>query len=218
MRINFNPATAPKREASDLLPVGWYEAICSKADIAPTKTGGGQVLSLDWTIQQAGYVGRKTWSRHNIENRNPEAQRIGQEELNEICEALGIVMLEDTDDLLNKPLYVKIKIEKDDSGKYDDKSVPARFKAKGSAVQLVTPGTTPAGAAPKPAAAPAMPAFARQAPAQGSLVPPAGAAETPAAPSAAPAQVSTAAASPAAAAAQSTGSAGSQPPWVKKAA
>ena len=56
----------------------------------------------------------------NLENRNEKAVKIAHGNLSSICRALGIGMLTDTNQLLNKPLIIKVTIQKDDE--YGDKN------------------------------------------------------------------------------------------------
>lgn len=180
-KLNFNPQSADKREERGAMPAGEYMFSITESELKAGRKPGSQVLGLTYTCLQDGFKGRKMWQYLNIVNPSADAQRIAQSELREICEAAGLgnQVLDDSVKLHNVPMLVKIKIEKDDIGQYDDKNKPVAWKPA-SAAQGAAPGgfrppvATPASpasfkasvATPAPAAGPSQPA---QAPAQQSL-------------------------------------------------
>lgn len=149
-QINFDTNNAPKRENNfELLPAGWYTAQVTESDIVPLKSGMGQALKLTFEVLQDGYRGRKVWARLNIQHRgSPEAERIANEQLRELCEAVGIVRMTDTVELHNKPMQVKVKVRKSDDPQYEDQNEVNAFKAAGG-------GQPQVGSMPQRAAAPA---------------------------------------------------------------
>jgi hypothetical protein len=74
--------------------------------------------------------------------------------------------MQDTVELHNKPMQVKLKIRKDDSGQYEDQNEVVSFKALGAGA-----GPAVGGGIPQRAAAPAANAAAA-APAAGGSTPP----------------------------------------------
>lgn len=160
-QINFNTESAPKRENNfDLLPAGWYTAQVTESDIVPLKSGMGNALKLTFEVLSDGYRNRKVWARLNIQHRgSPEAERIANEQLRELCEAVGIVRMSDTVELHNKPVQIKVKVRKSDDPQYEDQNEVNAFKAAGSgqpqAGAMVNRAAAPAANAPVAAAAPA---------------------------------------------------------------
>lgn len=176
-KIGFNPQAAEKRGC---LPAGEYLAVISASDVVAGKKAGSQMLKLTYTCVGEGVKGRLFWQNLNIVNPSAEAQKIAQSELREICEAVGLgaAMVDDSAMLHNKPMLVRIKIEKAEG--YDDKNVPTSWKPPGATAGMAAGGFKPpvAGAAapaafkpPVRAAAPAPAPFVppAQAPAQQSL-------------------------------------------------
>ena len=107
--LDFNPKSAPPRENNfTVLPVGWYTADIVEADVSPTKTGRCVKIAMEVITQ--GYRGRKVWHRINFENASAQAQEIGQQQLAELCEVVGIERLTNTDQLLRKRVDMKLKI------------------------------------------------------------------------------------------------------------
>ncbi len=173
-QLNFDTNTAPKRENNyELLPAGWYTAQVTESEIVPLKSGLGQALKLTFEVLSDGYRNRKVWARLNIQHRgSPEAERIANEQLRELCESVGIVRMNDTVELHNKPVQIKVKIRKDDSGQYEDQNEVTGYKSVGGSVghgQSIVAGmnqraAVPAANAPVAQAAPAAAAAGGAAP------------------------------------------------------
>lgn len=157
-KFNFDTSSVEKRENNyELLPAGWYVGQVTESEIVPLKTGNGQSLKLTVEILSDGYRGRKVWARLNVQHSNPEAERIAQQQLRELCEAIGLGRMTDTVQLHNLPFGVKVKIREDKTGQYEPQNEVAGFKpAGGSPVhgQAMTAGMA-ARAPQAPAAGPA---------------------------------------------------------------
>lgn len=161
-QFEFNTDSVEKRENSyELLPAGWYTAQVTESEIVPLKSGNGQALKLTIEVLQDGYRGRKVWARLNVRHTNQQAESISQQQLRELCESIGLARFRDTTELHNKPMQIKVKIRKDETGQYEDQNEVNGFKPAAG------------GAAPMAAAAPSRPAApAANAPAAGAAVPP----------------------------------------------
>ena len=213
-KIGFNPQSAEKREERGCLPAGEYLAIISASDVTPGKKPGAQMLKLTYACVGEGFKGRLFWQNLNIVNPSAEAQKIAQSELREICEAVGLggAMVDDSAMLHNKPMLVRIKIEKSEG--YDDKNVPTSWKPPGATAGMAAGGFKPP-VAGSTAPAAFKPPVARAAPAAAPAVqaPKPQVAQTQAdiaAEQVAEAQVEATEASAAPAAARAT------PPWMRK--
>jgi hypothetical protein len=153
-QFQFNTDNVDKRESNyELLPAGWYTAQAVESEIVPLKSGNGQAIKLTFEVLSNGYRGRKLWVRLNVRHTNPEAERIAQQQLRELCEAIGLARFNDTVELHNKPVQVKVKVRKDDTGQYEDQNDVSGFKAATGAAQPAFGSAPPArAAAPAPAA------------------------------------------------------------------
>lgn len=171
-QINFDTNNAPKRENNyELLPAGWYTAQVTESEIVPLKSGQGQALKLTFEVLQEGYRNRKVWSRLNIQHRgSPEAERIANEQLRELCESVGIVRMTDTVELHNKPVQIKVKVRVSNDPQYEDQNEVNAFKPAGSGVAQV--GSMPQRAAVPAANAPVAQAAPVAAAAAGGSAPP----------------------------------------------
>ena len=155
--FSFDSSSAEKREATyELLPAGWYDAQITDSEIIPLKSGNGRALKLTFDVLSEGYRGRKVWARLNIQHSNPEAERIAQSQLRELCESMGVLRFNDTVELHNKPVGIKVKIRKDESGQYSDQNEISAFKPAGGGVAAAPVAGIPS----RPSAPPAAPAAA----------------------------------------------------------
>ena len=141
---------APRENNYELLPAGIYAGQVVESEIVNLKSGNGSALKLTIEILSEGYRGRKVWARLNVKHNNPTAEQIAQQQLRELCDAIGIVRMTDTVELHNKPFQVKLKIRKDDTGQYEDQNEVVGFKtlsgATGPVATSIQP-TPPAAAA-----------------------------------------------------------------------
>ncbi len=159
-QFDFDTGSVEKRENSyELLPAGFYTAQVTESEIVPLKSGNGQALKLTIEVLQDGYRGRKVWARLNVRHTNQVAEQIGQQQLRELCESIGLARFRDTSELHNKPMQIKVKIRKDEKGQYEDQNDVNGFKPAAG------------GAAPMTAAAPRPAAPAANAPAAGATPP-----------------------------------------------
>ena len=156
-QFSFDTNTVEKRENNyELLPAGWYTAQVTESEIVPLKSGLGQALKLTFEVLSEGYRNRKVWARLNVQHRgSPQAEQIAQQQLRELCDSIGVVRMTDTVELHNKPVQIKVKIRKDDTGQYEDQNDVAGFKpvSGGAAIPSAGPAARPS--APAPANAPA---------------------------------------------------------------
>lgn len=112
--LKFNAANVAPQTAFDVLPAGDYIAQITESSIKPTKANTGMALNMTWTVLDGQYHGRKIFDRINIQNQNPEAEKIGQSQLSSICHAVGVLNLQDSNQLHGRPAKLKVKIRKDD--------------------------------------------------------------------------------------------------------
>lgn len=121
----------------DPIPPGWYAAELNRVeDTAATKSGGARV-PCSFQITDAEYAGRLVFHGFNVENKNPEAVRISQDQIADIADALGVhLQINSVDDvpqalnqLMDQTLEIKVRIEKDKSGQYEPQNKAIAFRA-----------------------------------------------------------------------------------------
>ena len=232
-QLNFDARTVvPDTGQQDPVPAGWYNAVMNNSQMKPTKDGTGARLEMQFKIIDGQYANRKIFEGLNLRNANPVAQEIAYKQLSAIAHAVNVLLVEDSSQLHNIPLKVKVSL-KAATAQYEAKNEIKAYKninevvlqpgaVPGAPAAPMAPaafGAAPAAFAPPPAPANAQP-WAPPAAAQ-PWAPPA----APAAPAPAPAPVAMAPApapqaapaaglaAPAWAAAPAPG-AGVAPPWA----
>ena len=153
---SFNVADLPQSERSyDPLPEGWYSVKIVGAELKPTKSGG-QMISVRYDVLGPSHAGRVVFGNINIQNANPKAEEIGRQQLGEMCRAIGLGRVDDTDQLIGGELQIKLAVRRDET--YGDSNEVKGFKAgagsvaprpaASSFVQEVRQAAAPAKAAP----------------------------------------------------------------------
>jgi len=94
------------------VPAGWYDVVISGSELKATKTGGQQMI-LEMTVTNGEYANRKLWYRINTENKNPEAVRIGMDQLLRLTSAIGVQSFDATEELHGRELAVSVTIKDD---------------------------------------------------------------------------------------------------------
>src|SRR6516164_5590981 len=106
-RLDFNVSDVPEDTGDrsfDPIPAGDYIVQVVESEIRDTKAGTGKQLVLTLEVVDGPFTGRKLWDRLNIVNQSPEAQRISQRSLADLCMAIGISDLRDSEVLHYRPL------------------------------------------------------------------------------------------------------------------
>jgi len=107
----------PSTPSYDLLPAGWYTAIITEAELKDTKSGTGQYIKVRYDVTGPSCQGRVVFGNFNIKNQNVKAEEIGRQQLGDLMRALGLPAVNDTDQLINGHLSIKVDI-RPASGEY----------------------------------------------------------------------------------------------------
>lgn len=94
----------------DPIPAGDYAVIITASEMKFTKTGDGQYLELTLEVQGGEFSGRKLFDRLNLHNSNRQAVEIAQRQLSQICHAVGVLQVADSEQLHYKPLVAMVKL------------------------------------------------------------------------------------------------------------
>lgn len=152
--LNFNAqAVQPAQNNFSPIPAGVYPAQIVESELRQLKSGNGTALALQFEILGNQYAGRRVFANLNVNHSNPQAQQIAQEQLSAICHAVGVLQLQDSTQLHNKPLNIRVKIRKQEG--YEDRNEVSGFEAAqpgqptGVQQTYAAPQTTQQGAAPR---------------------------------------------------------------------
>lgn len=107
----------------------WYEAEIIKSELKTTKDKTGKYLSLCFKVLEGDHEGRMIFTNLNIVNKSDVAVKIARADLKAICEAIGHSgELEDSEDLHNIPLAMKVSV-KPETSQWPAKNELKAFKA-----------------------------------------------------------------------------------------
>jgi Protein of unknown function (DUF669) len=135
-----------------LIPDGEYVAEIVEAKVAQPKNGDGHFISLTWKLSDGDYEGRQIWQRVTFLHSNEQAQTIGRKTLKDVCVALGVnEHVKDVSVLLFKPARIRVGIEKDKTGQYEDKNRIKRVLPLDGAAPATAGNPPPKPGAPRPA-------------------------------------------------------------------
>jgi uncharacterized protein DUF669 len=122
----FDPET---QEGShfDVVPVGYYTAQVVDACVAQPKSGDGYYIGLSWQITEGEYENRYVFQRITFQHSNAQAVTIGRRQFKDLCVATGVSeQVSDVEVFKFKPCRLKVGIEKDKQGIYEDKNRVSR--------------------------------------------------------------------------------------------
>lgn len=142
MLNGFDANSVPKSSA---IPDG-TQATCLVVAASDHKTqdGTGAYMKLEIEVVEGPFKGRKVWPMFNLQNSNPEAVRIAQQQLSQLCLAIGCPTPNDSSELLNKPFRATFGKPSEFNG--EEQSRIKKYSPLGGAAG-VTSGLTPQGTA-----------------------------------------------------------------------
>lgn len=109
--LNFDATQVQPNDGQlGAMPAGWYNVMIDQSEMKPTKGGEGAYLELRMNVLDGACQGRKLFSRLNLKNSNPVAQEIAYKDLSAIAHAVGVLQIQDSGQLHNIPLKVKVKV------------------------------------------------------------------------------------------------------------
>ena len=109
---NFDARTVEPTTEFEPIPAGRYLAVITNSEMKPTKAGNGHYLELTSQNLEGQHKGRKVWARLNLDNPNATAVKIARSELSAICRAVGVMAPQDSVELHNLPLSIKVTCKK----------------------------------------------------------------------------------------------------------
>ena len=132
------------------VPAGDYLAHIVKTEFKQTKAKNGHYLSVQFKILDGPYKGRSLFTNLNLDNPNPVAVEIANKELNSICQAVGKEGVEDSDELLQLPMLVSVKVTEGDAQYPPANETTGYSKADGSSGGGGAPAPVEAGGSAPP--------------------------------------------------------------------
>ncbi len=99
------------------IPDGFYKAIITESDWADAANNNGRYIKIKYVITEGEYAGRYVYERLHLQNQNEKAVYIANSKLADICRAVDKIKINDTYELHNKELMIKIVV-RPGSGNY----------------------------------------------------------------------------------------------------
>lgn len=162
----FDASTVAPQQSMDVLPAADYLMQAVESDVKNTKANDGSTkVEATCVILDGPFKNRKVWVSINNRNKSAEAERIGQGQLSQWCHAVGVIRLDDTAQLHNKPFVGRVKVRPAE-GQYSARNEVTDFMPasgyKGAAQQARTTPMVGGAAAPAPWAAQGTPQVYQQ--------------------------------------------------------
>jgi len=149
------------------LPEGMYDARITEAGLQTTAAGTGRYIKLRFDILGPTGAGRAVFTNLNVENPSAKAEEIGRQQLGDLMRALGLKKVNDTDQLLNGQLQVKLGIRPERTDPVNGRTYAASnevrgYKGYGGAPALAVVNAKAQAPAPAPAAPRVAPPWAKK--------------------------------------------------------
>lgn len=162
----FDASQVNPESQFDPIPSGEYVAMIIDSDMKSTSNRRGQYLELTHQILEGPYTGRQVWARLNLVNDNAKTVEIAQQHLSAVCHAAGVLRVNDSQQLHNIPLVIRVEFVKADPPDFvppqgkrrrerDTNEVRAWKRIEGQTTAQAQPAGAPPFARPQTPAAPA---------------------------------------------------------------
>lgn len=106
----------------------------------------GQYLKLKMEVMDGKFKGRTLFRNLNLVNSSAQAVEIAQKELASICKAVGLVTIQDSGELHDKPMQAKVVVKPGDAN-YGPKNEVKNYKAYEGPSEEASPEASSAPAA-----------------------------------------------------------------------
>jgi hypothetical protein len=112
----FEVSEVPQGNSGDYspLPDGWYSGHIAKAELCTTKAGTGHYIKVRYDITGPTHQGRVVFGNFNVHNPSVEAEKIGRQQLADLCRAIGLARVTDTDQLVGHNCQIKLTTRQQD--------------------------------------------------------------------------------------------------------
>jgi hypothetical protein len=118
---NFDATTVDPSGGFHLIPPGKYLAQIVTSEMRVTKDGTGQYLQLEIEVIDGPESGKKVFDRLNLQNANSTTVAIAQRSLSQICHAVNVLSVSDSEQLHARRMLIDVRIEPG-QGQYRDQN------------------------------------------------------------------------------------------------
>ncbi len=138
---NFNANEYEAMGDFSPIPAGEYPAVITESEWKATKDQTGQYLQMKVEVIDGEFKDRTLFVRLNLQNKSTQAMDIAKRELATIAKAVGEQYVQDSSQLHNKPMIIKVAVKPAD-GQYGASNEIKNYLPFGQPV--TTPSVTPA--------------------------------------------------------------------------
>ena len=139
MLLNFDASKIEVNDSYDVIPDNTLvNAVITSSEWKETKDKTGGYLALKYEIIDGNYKGRIIFENVNLQNSNATAVKIAQETLAKISNAIGKVTVQNSEELHNIPMSLKLGVHPAQNGYEPSNKIKSYSKISGS-VGAVTP-------------------------------------------------------------------------------
>jgi hypothetical protein len=110
--MEFNAGDVAPSSGSGAIPKGDYTVVVEQSEVKENSKGTGYYLALTYQVVDGEHKGWKLWQYINHINASEKAQQIGRAELSALCRACGVMNLQDSSQLHDIPIRVRVGHEK----------------------------------------------------------------------------------------------------------
>ena len=145
MQLNgFDATKIDPRGTFEPLPADWYEVVITASEEKPTKAQTGSFLELKMEVVDGQHKGRLLFDRLNLNNPNKTAEEIAASTLSAICHAVGVLHPEDSSELHDRPMMVKVVVKPADGAYSASNEVKGYEAVNGNSAGVATKPAAPA--------------------------------------------------------------------------
>lgn len=112
-KLGFNVSEVPEDPMFSPLPKGQYKVMIVDDEVK-TSNAGNELIALTIEVIEGDFKGRKLWENLNLNCGNAVAVNMAMQTCKKIGEAIGNVNVQDTSEMLNKPLLIEVGIKAKD--------------------------------------------------------------------------------------------------------
>jgi hypothetical protein len=116
--INFNAQEVTPNAGLSPVEAGKYNVYIAKSELKPTANGAGKIIEFNCIINGGHNHGRNIMFNLNWENTSAKAVEIGRGRFSAICHAVGVLQVQDTQQLHNIQFELEVTVTPD--GKYNE--------------------------------------------------------------------------------------------------
>ena len=138
-KLNFDATSVDPATSYDVIPKGEYLAAAVSSEMKSTKMGTGQYLQLSFEVLDGKYKGRRVFERLNLQNQNKDAEEIAQRTLSALCHAIGILQVDESEQLHDVPVMITLGIEEGKGDYGPQNRIMGYSSASGSGAPIPPP-------------------------------------------------------------------------------